>query len=83
MSRTRRAGWSTSAHKMLVTGAMPGNALRIRVPPGQRKKQSEVHLTDRYFGHFREAPRERRAFRSDADAAPFFWRGAMKLCERL
>jgi hypothetical protein len=68
---------------MLVTGAMPGNALRIRVPPGQRKKQSEVHLNDQHFGLCREAPRERGVLRFDADAAPFFWRGPMKLCERL
>jgi hypothetical protein len=68
---------------MLVTGVMPGNALRIRVPPGQRKKESGVPLNDQHFGLCRVAPRERGVLRFDADAAPFFWRGPMKLCERL
>jgi hypothetical protein len=68
---------------MLLTGVVPWIAARIRVPPGQRKKESGVYLNDQHFGLCRVAPRERGAFRFDADAAPFFWRGPMKLCERL
>jgi hypothetical protein len=68
---------------MLLTGVVPRIAARIRVPPGQRKKESGVHLNDQRFWLCRVAPRERGVFRFDADAAPFFWRGPMKLCERL
>jgi hypothetical protein len=68
---------------MAAYGVFPWIALRIRVPPGQRKKESGVPLNDQHLWLCRVAPRERGVLRFDADAAPFFWRGPMKLCERL
>jgi hypothetical protein len=47
------------------------------------EKKALAHLIIQLFGYFRVAPRERGVLRFDADAAPFFWRGPMKLCERL